>query len=478
MQFYAKGMMKEDHKSQDAIGRRKFMGEASCAAVAGSAALGSLVNLSLLGKLAAEEAPAGDDYRALVCVFLAGGNDSFNMLVPRGADRYLEYTDVRRNLALPRNTLLPFSQTAQGQKELGLHPELRRVRDTYDNGDLAFVANVGTLQQPVTKESYELSPALLPDGLFSHSDQQRQWHTSLPDRSSTSGWLGRLSGLVQDLNGPRNFASAISVSGVNVIQSAAGTLPYVIGPNGSRGLTDWNRANWSHGRQAVTSQLDLEYENLLQKAFIKRKKDAIELNEVFRTALDTASGYDDTVIGGGQLGEQLKMVFQVIKARGELEVRRQTFFVMLGGWDLHSELLDPHEALLNQLDDALGDFNAALKGDGLSDQVTTFTASDFGRSLTSNGQGSDHGWGGHQIVMGGAVNGGRIYGEYPDLYEDNPLDVGRGRLIPTTSVDEYFAEMACWFGVSRQQLPLVLPNLNRFYDLTRPEQPLGFMKLG
>lgn len=454
------------------------MGEASCAAVAGSAALGSLVNLSLLGKLAAEEAPSGDDYRALVCVFLAGGNDSFNMLVPRGAERYQEYSEIRRNLALPREALLPFSHTPSGQKELGLHPDLHKVRDSYDSGNLAFVANVGTLQQPITRETYELSPALLPDGLFSHSDQQRQWHTSLPDRSSTSGWLGRLSDLVQELNGPQNFASAISVSGVNTIQSAAGTLPYVIGPNGSLGLTDWNRANWSHGRQAVTSQLDLEYENLLQKAFIKRKKDAIELNEVLRAALDTVSVDGDRLISGGRLGDQLKMVHQVIKAREELEVGRQTFFVMLGGWDLHSDLLDPHEALLSQLDDALGDFQTALKADGISDQVTTFTASDFGRSLTSNGQGSDHGWGGHQMVMGGAVNGGRIYGEYPDLYEDNPLDVGRGRMIPTTSVDEYFAELACWFGVSRQQLPMVIPNLNRFYDLSQTEAPLGFMNLG
>lgn len=468
------GKTKGDHTSQDAMGRRRFMGEASCAAVAGSAALGNLLNLSLLGKLAAEEAPAGDDYRALVCVFLSGGHDSFNMLVPRGVAEYGEYAGIRRNLALRREELLPIRAAGISGKEMGLHPSLTKVKELYDEEGAALIANVGTLQQPLTRETYELSPSLLPDGLFSHSDQQRQWHTSLPDRSGTSGWLGRLSSLVQDLNGPRNFASAISVSGVNVIQSAAGTLPYVIGPNGSRGLTDWDRANWTHGRQAVTSQLDLEYENLLQNAFIKRKKDAIELNEVFRAALDTVPG-DVTPIGGGRLGDQLKMALQVIKARDELRVRRQTFFVMLGGWDLHSELLVPHEALLNQLDDALGDFDAALKADGLSDQVTTFTASDFGRSLTSNGQGSDHGWGGHQLVLGGAVKGGRIYGDYPDLYEENPLDVGRGRLIPTTSVDEYFAEMACWFGVSKQQLSLVFPNLNRFYDIANPEPPLGFM---
>ncbi len=456
--------------------RREFIGEASCGAIAGSAALGSLLNLNLIGKLAADEVPEGDDYRALVCVFLAGGNDSFNMLVPQGVSEYEEYSGIRQNLAIPRDRLLPIDSSTVAGKELGLHPRLGRIKQFYDDDQVALVANVGTLQQPTTQQDYELKANLLPDGLFSHSDQQRQWHTSLPDRTSTSGWLGRLSDLVTDLNGPQNFASAISVSGINLVQSAAGTFPYVIGPGGSRGLREWNEERWVHGRIAVTNQLDLEYENLLQKLFIRRKKNAIELNEVFRDALETVP-VDDSQFGSGTLSDQLKMVHKVIQARGELGVRRQTFFVSLGGWDLHSSLLSPHEGLLDQLDAALSDFDAALRGSGLADQVTTFTASDFGRSLTSNGQGSDHGWGGNQMVMGGAVDGGKIYGEYPDLYVDNPLDVGRGRLIPTTSVDEYFAEMACWFGVSKQQLPLVFPNLNRFYDIANPGPPLGFMRV-
>ncbi|MEN8869448.1 MAG: DUF1501 domain-containing protein [Akkermansiaceae bacterium] len=469
--------MRANDRDNNGYTRREFLGETSCAAVAGSAALGSILNLGLLGTLAADELPPGDDYRALVCVFLAGGHDSFNMLVPKGSSEHLEYAEIRRNLSLSRQTLLPFSYTAPGQKELGLHPELHKVRDSYDSGNLAFVTNVGTLQQPVTKETYELSPQLLPDGLFSHSDQQKQWHTSLPDRSSTSGWLGRLSALVRDLNQPGSFASAISVAGVNLLQTSPGVLPYVIGTDGSKGLVDWDKANWAHGRTAVTSQLELEYENLLQKIFVGRKKDALERNKMFSEAVGS-DDQEEIQISGGSLGKQLEMVLKTIQAREDLGVRRQTFFVELGGWDLHTSLLEPHRLLLEQLDDALGDFQTALKENGLSNQVTTFTASDFGRSLTSNGQGSDHGWGGHQMIMGGAVNGGKIYGEYPDLYEDSPLDVGRGRLIPTTSVDEYFAELACWFGVSRQQLPLVFPNLNRFYDLARPEQPLGFMNLG
>ena len=456
--------------------RREFIGEASCGAMAGSAALGSLLNLNLIGNLAADEVPDGDDYRALVCVFLAGGNDSFNMLVPHGVGDYAEYAAIRQSLAVPRESLLAIASPNVAGKEFALHPSLGRVKQLYENDKAALVANVGTLQQPTTKQDYKLNFNSLPDGLFSHSDQQRQWHTSLPDRTSTSGWLGRLSDLLTDLNGPQNFASAISVSGINVMQSAAGTFPYVIGPGGSRGLREWNEARWAHGQKAVNSQLDLEYENLLQKLFIRRKKNAIELNEVFRDALESVPG-GASQFGGGKLSDQLKMVSRVIKAREELGVRRQTFFVMLDGWDLHSDLLNPHESLLDQLDSALGDFHAALNGDGLADQVTTFTASDFGRSLTSNGQGSDHGWGGNQLVMGGAVDGGKIFGEYPELYVDNPLDVGRGRMIPTTSVDEYFAEMACWFGLSKPQLSLVFPNLNRFYDIANPEPPLGFMKV-
>ena len=465
--------MKKDSKN---LTRRQFVGEASCAAVAGSAALGSLLNIGLLGKLAADEAPAGSDFRALVCVFLAGGNDSFNMLVPNGVGEFKEYANSRGNLAISRDELLPIASPGIIGKEFALHSSLPKVRNFYNAGNAALVANVGTLVDKVNKEKFDRSSSRFPDGLFSHSDQQRQWHTSLPDRSTGSGWLGRLSDLVQDLNGADNFASAISVNGANLIQTAAGTLPYVIETYGSKGLSQWNSSDWAHGRTAVTSQLDLEYENLVQKTFIRRKKSAIELNEVFREALD-ATPPDELEIGGGRLGQQLQMVLRTIRARELLGVRRQTFFVMLGGWDLHTSLLLPHQALLSQLDEALAGFQTALGDAGLSDEVTTFTASDFGRSLTSNGQGSDHGWGGHQLVMGGAVNGGDIYGEYPDLYEDSPLDLGRGRIIPTTSVDEYFAELACWFGVSRQQLPLVLPYLDRFYDRLSPEPPLGFMNL-
>ncbi len=466
--------MNENEKDCRNVTRRRFMGEASCAAVSGSAALGSLLNLNLMGKLAAEEVPEGDDYRALVCVFLAGGNDSFNMLVPRGEDEFGEYAAIRGNLALSRGELLPVTSPGITGKSFGLHPSLTKIRNLYSEGQAAFIANVGTMKEKASKEHLSQNTDLYPDGLFSHSDQQRQWHTSLPDRTATSGWFGRLSNLTDDLNGEHNFASSISLNGTNLLQTAAGNIPYVVEPSGPRGLSQWDDPAWAYGRAAVRSQLDLEYNNLIQKTFIRRKKLAMELNEVFGDALD-ALAPEERSIGESKLGDQLEMVLKAIKVRETLGVKRQTFFVFLGGWDLHSSLLNPHQALLDQLDDALGDFQTALNSAGLSEQVTTFTASDFGRSLTSNGQGSDHAWGGHQLVMGGAVNGGDVYGQYPDLYQGAPLDLGRGRIVPTTSVDEYFAEMACWFGISRQQLPLIFPNIERFLDLGGNAQPLGFM---
>ncbi|MDA7917090.1 DUF1501 domain-containing protein [Akkermansiaceae bacterium] len=427
-----------------------------------------------MGKLAAEEAPADESYRALVCVFLQGGNDSYNMLVPRGESEYEEYAEVRGSLSLPREDLLSLTGPLNQGKELGLHPSLTRLKEIYEGGEAAFVSNVGTLQQPTTRADYEANASLLPKGLFSHSDQQRQWQTAVADRAAKSGWLGRMADVIQSGDDLNHYASAISVSGINLSQTAPETVPYVIGPNGSRGLFEWDEPRWSYGKKAVLSQLDLETDSLLQKAFLHRKKQAIELNDSFSSTLEEANT-ERPEFGTNSLSNQLEMVFEVIQAREVLGLRRQTFFVMLGGWDHHSELLGPHADLLGQLDLALGSFQTALNEAGLGESVTTFTASDFGRSLTSNGQGSDHGWGGNQLVMGGAVNGGEVYGAYPDLYLDSPFDVGRGRMLPTTSVDEYFAELACWFGISRNQLPVILPHLNRFYDLQGTSPPLGFM---
>lgn len=461
----------------DLMCRRRFLGEASCALVGGSSVLSTILNLKLAGTLAAGEAPFGDDYKALVCVFLQGGQDSFNMLVPRGDVEHADYQEIRRNLSLSKDSLLPITPATDDGRSYGLHPSLSRLKSMFDDAELAIIPNAGTLVEPTTKASYAKGlGAKLPAGLFSHADQERQWHTALPDRSSLRGWLGRMQDLLYSLNGENTFASSISLAGHSLMQAGGATQPYGIGANGSRGLDDWGRYGWRQGTAGVTNQLELEYSNLLQKTFLERKKRALDLHEVFGKAIVEANT-PAVEFGSTSLANQLEMVYRAIAVRGELGVRRQTFFVMMGGWDHHSELLVPHSKMLKDLDAALANFNTAIKGLGLGDSVTTFTCSDFGRSLTSNGEGSDHGWGGNQLVFGGAVKGGELYGTYPDLYEDNPLDVGRGRLIPTTSVDEYFAELACWFGVAPAQLPLVLPHLDRFYDTASATPPLGFMNL-
>jgi uncharacterized protein (DUF1501 family) len=461
----------------DSISRRRFLGEASCAAIGGGSVLASILNLKLAGTLAAEEAGGDDDYKALVCVFLQGGQDSYNMLVPRGDAEYAEYAGIRHNLALEKDSLLPIEAAVGDGRSYGLHPNLGGLKSMFDNDELAFVTNVGTLGEPTTKASYAGGLGSgLPAGLFSHADQERQWHTAMPDRSALRGWVGRMQDVLISLNGDNTFASSISLNGISLMQTGGSVSPYSIGPNGSRSLDDWGRFTWRHGTAGVTNQLELEYTNLLQKTYLEQKRNALEQDEVFSSAL-AAGAPAPLSLGSGTLADQLGMVYRTIAARQELGVRRQTFFVLVGGWDHHTELLAPHASMLQNLGDTLSNFNNALKGLGVADSVTTFTASDFGRSLTSNGTGSDHGWGGNQLAIGGAVNGGKLYGSYPELYVGNPLDVGRGRLIPTTAVDEYLAELACWFGVSRSQLPLVLPNLDRFYDLNSDTPPLGFMNL-
>ncbi|MGI9243268.1 MAG: DUF1501 domain-containing protein, partial [Verrucomicrobiales bacterium] len=229
----------------DSISRRRFLGEASCAAVGGGAVLGSLLSLKMAGTLAAEEAAGDDDYRALVCVFLAGGQDSFNMLVPRGDTEYAEYAGIRRDLALAQETLLPIDIAAGDGRSYGLHPSAPGLKSMFDDDELAFIANVGTLAEPTTKASYAGGlGSKLPAGLFSHSDQQRQWHTAFPDRSALSGWIGRMQDVLLSHNGDNTFASSISLSGIPLMQAGGSVLPYGIGPNGSKGLEDWGRGIW------------------------------------------------------------------------------------------------------------------------------------------------------------------------------------------------------------------------------------------
>lgn len=459
--------------------RRRFLGQASCAAVSATSLFSTLLNLRMANTMAAApltNIPGPNDYRALVCVFLHGGNDSFNMLVPYGTDEYAEYAAVRSNLALPRESLLPIQTKTDHGKQFGLHGSLPELQSLFENGKAAFMANVGTLVEPTTKTAIESGTAHLPLGLFSHSDQIRQWQTSIPDESIAVGWGGRLADILHSLNDSDKISMNISLDGLNVWQTGQQVFSYALSPDGVV-ERDLYEGEWNVSRTmgaSIDSQLALEYQNLFERTFASVSRNAIDAQIQLSDALEAAPAIN-TIFPETELGAQLEMVARMISIRESLNMRRQTFFVAWGGWDHHDEVINTQQAMLAEVSAALGAFQAAMDELATDQMVTLFTSSDFGRTLTSNGQGSDHAWGGHQIVMGGAVKGQDIYGSYPDLYLEGPHDVGRGRIIPTTSVDSYFAELACWLGVSPGELPSVLPNINRFYDPQGGQAPLGFL---
>lgn len=460
---------------QRPITRRRFLGQASCAAIGSTALFNTLLNLRLAGTAAGQSIGGGNDYKALVCLFLAGGNDSFNMLVPRGSTEYAEYQAIRRDLALPQEELLAINPLNAIGRQLGVHPSMADVQNLFEGGKLAFVANVGTLVERINKQQYENGSVPIPLGLYSHSDQIQQWQTSVPDRVTAIGWGGRTADLLTALNQNQQISMNISIAGSNVWQAGNQVVEYSISPYGATELEGYE-GTWNYSAPrgaAIDSQLDLEYKNLFEQTFAQRTRGAIDASYLFMNAINSGPALTTTFPADSWLGAQLQMVARTIAARNTLNVRRQTFFVMAGGWDHHDEVINNQQVMLGDVSSCLGAFNAAMLELGMQDNVTLFTASDFGRTLTSNGAGSDHAWGGNHIVMGGAVQGQRIFGQYPDLYEDNPLDTGRGRLIPTTSVDELFADLALWLGVDKTNLPLVLPNIERFYSLQSAQSPLG-----
>ena len=462
------------------ISRRQFLGEASCASVGSASLFSTLLNMRMANAAAAfETTSADDDYKALVCLFFAGGNDSFNMLVPAGNAEYAEYQQTRSDLALSQGSLLPLNGTDNAGRSFGVHPSMPEVQGLYNNGDLTFVANVGTLVERTTKAAYESGAAKLPVGLFSHIDQIAHWQTSVPDKRTGFGWGGRTADLLKSLNDNQNISMNISLSGTNTFQAGTSVVDYAIEPrgNGSIAITGFDRPIETVDilkKAAIESMLDLEYQNLFEQTFKNTTKTAINNHSQFSSAIGAVAPFT-TQFSANQISQSFQMVAKTIAARRALGFKRQTFFIMFGGWDHHDEVLNNQLAMLSVVSKAMGEFNAAMKELNVHDKVTTFTASDFGRTLTSNGRGSDHAWGGNHMVMGGAVNGNRIYGEYPSLFVDNPLDVGRGSLIPTTSCDEYFAELALWFGVNSADLDTVFPNIDRFYTHQPNKTPVGFL---
>ncbi len=465
------------------INRRNFLGQASCAAIGSTTLLSTILNMGVANSLAGMTTPAlsaGGDYKAMVCILLAGGNDSFNMLVPRNGNHYSEYANTRSNLALPQGDLLPLNYTDSNGKQFGLHPSMPEVQTLFNNNKLAFISNVGTLIEPTTKTQYLNKSKPVPVGLLSHADQIQQWQTSIPQTRSSKGWGGRMADILHAGNANQNISMNISLSGTNIFQVGNQTAEYAIraSAGGSVGINtyDGTSALDMALKQGTESLLAQQYQDIFKSTFTNKITDSQSNHVEFSAAINQAPVIN-TAFSDNAVSANMELIAKTIAVRDVLNVKRQTFFITIGGWDHHDEVLNNQVAMLSVVSKALSEFQTAMEELNLSDCVTTFTASDFGRTLTSNGNGSDHAWGGNVMVMGGAVNGGQIFGAYPSLALNSNDDVGGAILLPTISTDEYFAELSKWFGVSNGDLSYVLPNIGNFYEATSNELPIGFMNV-
>jgi uncharacterized protein (DUF1501 family) len=465
--------------SQKAYSRRRFLGVASCAALGTTTMFNTLMNLSMANTLAgANRYRSQNDYRALVCILLAGGNDSFNMLVPTTSSAYGEYAATRSNLALAQGDLLPLNYTDGQGRSFGVHPAMPEVQGLFNQGKLAFLTNVGTLVAPTTKAQVQAGTAPLPKGLLSHADQIQQWQTSVPQTREARGWGGRMADILASQNTNQGISMSISLGGTNVFQAGQNTTEFAITNrgNGSVGIHVYESQTWYDQiiREGVDSLLNQQYQDIFKRTFRDKVYQAQGQHEAFSTAIAGVAPFATQFSSNG-VSQDMHMIAKTIAARDPLGMSRQTFFVSFGGWDHHDEVLNNQMNMLAVVSQAMREFQLAMEELGVADQVTTFTISDFARTLTSNGNGSDHAWGGNAMVMGGDVNGGVVYGDYPTLALGSNLELGNGVLLPTLATDEYFAELAQWMGVSSSDMPYLLPNLSNFYSIGSPNAPIGFM---
>lgn len=460
--------------------------------LAGGAAATLFSQLELVGRAMAADTPLpSNDYKALVCIFLAGGNDSFNMLIPWESAEYAAYEASRDGvydkttnpggLAIRREDLAQIID-ANG-KTWGLHPQFGGVAPLFSQGDLAFLANIGSLAVPVTKAEVTSKDKPLPSDLYSHNDQQRQWLTGASSRSATTGWGGRLADLVDRSSVALGaLPPAISLSGSTMFLHGATSVPYAMASGGPAALSHFAGTSAADRARldALRALVNHPYESLLGDQYAATGKNALALNEALLEALLPDNGGDvSAVFPEGSLGQQLRMIARMIKVSQTPAIghQRQLYFALLGGFDTHqNQMVDAgHGALLKQLGDGLAAFREALIETGSLDKVMTFTMSDFSRTLNSNGKGSDHAWGGVQLVMGkssvgtgGRLAGQRVHGDYPLLELDGAQSVGRGRMIPTTAVMQLGATLAQWFGAPADSLETIFPGIGNFATARLP----------
>lgn len=412
------------------------------------------------------------DYRAMVCIFLAGGNDGHNLLVPTDVAPYSAYRAIRGPLALPDVSAQLIGVLTPAGVSYGLNSGLNAIAPQWAQGRLAVVANVGPLATPTTRAQYLTGTVSLPSNLFSHSDQMLQTQTGNATGGGGTGWAGRSADAMVARNSGSLFPAAVSMAGSAVFATGnqVPTASLVPGFDLSLdGLQVWPDTAAQARVRGLTEILQIDNGLSLVQASNRVRRDAQSLHGLLRGG--GAASVLGTAFPGTNLGAQLQQVAKIIRLRDNVGVRRQVFFCSLGGFDTHSNQGWTHWDLLRQLGDAMGAFYAATVEMGVATQVTSFTQSEFGRTLQPSGSGSDHGWGNHHLVLGGSVRGGDVYGRFPYPALGGANDCGsRGALIPSTSLEQFGATLARWFGVSATDMPAVFPNLAAFAPAD-----LGFM---
>jgi uncharacterized protein (DUF1501 family) len=438
----------------------------------GTLALG----LSGIAHAAQSKTTTGTDYKALVCLFLNGGNDSGNTVIPYDNSEYNSYLIAREGSASRpygitrlRQDLLPITTSNISGRQFALPKEMLALHGKYGAGRCAIVANVGMLAYPLTRPEYESGSVELPPQLFSHSDQANFWQSGVPSYTTATGWGGRIVDNLQRFNATARVSSALSMVGSNLWQAANTVRSFPIDPtNGAQALYSIDDADYG---PAFTLMLDTPRENLFERELVTTYRRAIVGETAIRQALQSTQSIDAlfprTPSAGpdtwhSDLMNKLATTARMIAAANSLNVRRQVFFLSIGGFDMHSSLAG-HATALQAISEGLARFDTVLNDLGFGNQVISFTASDFGRPLRVNGTGSDHGWGGHHFVVGGAVAGGQLAGTMPNMNLAGDSYVGsQGTLLPTTSVEQYAGSLARWLGVTEASLTDVFPRRGRF----------------